>query len=159
MIWHNPMPNKKRPEPKGGWTKDDTTSRCNTCGYPDGGGNITGTPLSQITVSVSSSTDPYIPVAKAVVCVRCNRVYHIKTLPAAGELNISLAGIEACMRASRDGTAFRIDELQEGKLKMELSDSVKKLLEKRRPTPHFNERTGEYNPDAFIEPAQESLPL
>ena len=147
---------------QGGWTKEDRTVRCINCGWPDKTGHMVGTPISQITVSVISTQEPFIPIAKASICRRCNRFYAVRLLEGAGELNISLAAVEDCLKASKNADSFKINELQAGKLdEVELSDSLKALIAARPPRlpGQFNQRTGVYNPNAYLEPAEQGLPL
>ena len=155
----NPLNKKTHPEPRGGWTKDDRTPRCVNCGEPDQAGGLVGTPLSEITVKVMSSVDPFIDVAKAAICRHCHRVYHVKLLRGASGLNINLAGVEACLKATENADSFKINELQSGRVDhVELSQTLQAIIAKRPPRPaQANPRTGFYNPDAFTEQKQEVL--
>ena len=154
---------KSHPEPKGGWTKDDTQPRCIKCGHGrDESGKMIGTPLSRITIKVSSSSEPFIPVAEAVICRRCHRLYSVKPMEAAGELKISLANVEACLKDTKNGDSFKITELQSGRMEnLEYSPALKEIFarHKNRPAGDYNMRTEIYNPDAHVEPAQEALPF
>ena len=129
-----------------GYTAIDDTIRCPKCCVETKQGRA-GTPLSEITVSVSSTCEPFIAVAKATICRRCRRIYRIFILPMGEKLNINRHGVGCCLKASRNSDMFKINELQSGEPdKLELSESLKKILadmpEKNKPV---------YNPNEFTE--------
>lgn len=170
MSWSNPVKNKKMPEPKGGWTKDDRAARCINCfvkgpggeAFRSDDGSAIGTVLSLIIVKVSYPDKPFDEVAKAVICRGCHRLYQVRLLAKAHELDISQAAIEACLKASNNADSFKLSELYSGRLEtVELSPTLKEILARRpRTAPaEVNSRTGIYNPDAFIEQQQSELPL
>jgi len=164
---NNPLKNP----PKDGWTKDDSARRCvsDKCGAGRGeGGEWVGTPLSTMLVSAIQRDAPNIVVARACVCIRCGRLYGLTLRKdpethavMADGMGISRAGIEACLRASKNATLFTLNELQTGRMdEVALSPAVRELMAKRSHGASIRDaqesRTGVYNPNAFTE--QEVLP-
>lgn len=168
------MSNPLKNPPKDGWTKDDRTRRCITdnCGYGRGNdGSWIGMPLSTTLVSVIQRDAPNLVVARACLCIRCGRLYGLTLrldpethARVADTMGISRSGIEACLRASKSAGLFNLDDLQNGRMaEVELSDRVKELMAMRSHGAGLRDaqelRTGSYNPDLYIEPKQEELPL
>ncbi len=116
------------------------------------------TPLTTITIKILNGSDPFIEVAKAVICRRCHYLKKGWLLPAAKKLNITGANVRACLKASHNSDLFNILELHAGKVKINKpSPQMEKYIsarEKERPRVHTS-----YDPNKFLEPETQELPL
>ena len=119
------------------------------------------TMLVQQTISVMATETPFIPVSKAVICFKCHYLAGGYLLPMAGKLGITKEGLKACLKATKNASAFNLSELQSGVMRpVKFSASLKKIFDKQANEKAEAQKPLNYDPNRFIEPkAVEELPF
>ena len=126
--------------------QQDYSMRCN-CGCS----------LTTITIHVVNGNDATLDVAKAVICRHCHYILKGWLLPMGKQLNISGKNIRACLKATRNGNLYNITELHAGKPKFfAVPAKMEKMIQKIENDAKQNIK---YDPDKFLEPECQELPL